>query len=80
MKPGDLFRAKAGAVLVTLIETGGKWSIEHHERLKNGNVRGVAFYGATQSEVMDKLFRSKRSLPKDAVIQFEHRTIGGDEA
>jgi hypothetical protein len=84
MKSGDLFSAKIGAVSVVLAETAGnpkerRWVIEHFERTRIG-VRGVAFYGQTQTEVMEKLINSKRSLPKDADIKFEHRTIGGDAA
>ena len=75
MKPGDLFNAKIGAVCVTVSEIKGnppqlRWMVTHHERIKGNAVRGVAFYGPTRSAAIDELIKSKRSLPKDADIQF----------
>ena len=76
MKPGDLFNAKVGTVSVTIEEIKAsppqmRWMVTHHERIKGNAVRGVAFYGATRSEAIDKLISSKRRLPKDAHIQFQ---------
>lgn len=75
MKPGDLFNAKVGTVSVTIGEIKGnppqlRWMVTHHERIKGNAVRGVAFYGPTRSAAIDELIKSKRSLPKNADIQF----------
>ena len=76
MKPGDLFNAKVGTVSVTIEEIRAgppsmRWMITHQQRIKGNSGRGVAFYGATRAEAIEKLVNSKRRLPKDAHIQFQ---------